>query len=240
MTRVLAVRPRIRWPYALLPALLLVLVACGDDDTSRGEEIVAPAIDACSRVGNSGDLGPCGDRVRFARERCTTLSAPAATSCAAQLDELTLAAQEAYHLHHGQCDAMSSDAARSACTLTASLMEPTATPTPIAAALATESPTPDSSDENTEPGPALAAALWACGIAEAQLEEDACERALDDGRELCERLEWTSARDDCERALEQLEFDGSSGNSDNRGAGNEEDSSGRGASGNNNRNGNND
>ncbi len=240
MTRVLAVRPRIRWSYTLLPALLLVLVACGDDDTSRREEIVAPAIDACSRVGNSGDLGPCEERVGFARERCATLSAPAATSCAAQLDVLTLAAQEAYHLHHGQCDAMSSDAARSACTLTASLSGPTATPTPIAAALATESPTPDSSDENAEPGPALAAALWACGIAEAQLEEDACAQALDSAKELCDRLEWASARDDCERALEQLEFDGSRGNSENREAGNDEGSSGRGANGNNNGNDNND
>lgn len=224
MTRALAAgRRRIRWSYALLPALLFILVACGDDDTSRGEEIVAPAVDACSRVGNTGDLGPCEDSVSFARERCATLSGPVATRCATELDELTIAAQEAYYLHHGQCDAMTSDAARTACTLTAALVEPTATPTPLAAAVATEPPSSSNAgegdSEETAPGSALAAALWACGIVDPRRDENACEDALEAAQALCDRLESRSARNDCERALDQFDSGGNSGNS-GRGNGN--------------------
>lgn len=210
MTRVLEVGPRrVRWSYALLPALLLVLLACGDDDTSRSEEIVAPAVDACSRVGSSGDLGPCEDSVQSARERCATLSEPAAANCGAELDALTVAAREAYYLHHGQCDAMTSDAARSACTLTASLLEPTATPT-VAAAVPTAPPGSSSSGDDgaseaeSALGPALAAALWACGIAEATEGKDGCEQALEEAEEFCDRLELKPARNDCERTLKQF------------------------------------
>lgn len=217
MTQVLKMgRRRVRWSYALLPALLLVLVACADDDTSRSEGIVAPAVDACSRVGSSGDLGPCEDSVQFARERCATLSEPAAANCAAELDALTVAAQEAYHLHHGQCDAMTSDAARSACTLTASLLEPTATPT-VAAAVPTAPPASSSnadegaSEAESAIGPALAGALWACGIAQATGGEDFCAQALKDAKEFCDRLELRPARNDCERTLEQFEDIGPSG-----------------------------
>lgn len=230
MTRIFETRRRAGWLYALVPVLLL-LVACGDDDTARAEEIVAPAIDACSRVGNSGDLKPCEDSVSFARDRCSSLSTEDGARCQTDLDELLIAAEEAYHLHHGECAALTSDAARSACNVTVALIEPspTATPAPPLPPAATGTPPASDGDEDglawlgdNVAGATLAGAAWACSFVTGSTDGDACRDAIEDAVELCDRLDSNNARNDCRDSLDRLAEEGQSGN---RGRGDGDESS---------------
>lgn len=229
----------------LLAPVFLAALACGDDAPER-EQLIAPAIEACSRVGATGEVEPCQAAVDSAREQCLTLSTDERARCAADLDELLVAAQEAAHLFHGQCGALSSEAARSACDLAATLAQPSPTPSaPASTATPPPAERPDDAGEAT-PGAPLAGALWACGLLSGDGDgdfEDACARALEDAQDICDRLAG-AAKDDCREVLSGLDersLDGDQDRSgtgdddsaDNRGGGNGRGSSGNEGSGNN-------
>jgi hypothetical protein len=199
-----------------LAAACFAALACGGDNAGADDEVVSPAVDACARVGSTGELGPCEDAVSAARTQCQTLSTADRVRCEAGLDELVAAAREAAHLLHGECDQLTSDAAQSACSLAMAITAtPAATDPPTAqAATATPVATPQAASV-----PAFARALLTCGISGATGDDgdDAeCARALEEAEKVCDGLSGAS-RDACRGMLDGFSTSGASSNS---GAGN--------------------
>jgi hypothetical protein len=171
-------------------AIALIAVACGDDGAGASDDVVSPAVDVCSRVGSTGDVTPCEDAVASARAQCTALSTADKANCDASLDALVTAAREAAHLVHGECDQLTSDAARSACNLARAITPtPTAAPPGTAAAPATATASPAAPQASSIP--AFARALVACGISRATAgngDDDECADALAEAEEVCDSL----------------------------------------------------
>ena len=192
------------WLSPTLLALLLIVAACGNDHSTPIDGVLAPAIDACSRVGSTGELAPCEDSAGKARERCLTLSTADRLRCESELDELLMAAQEGYRLFRGECAELTSDAARSACSLAVG-PRPDASPSSTTQ-VESQSPAP-AQDTGPSLGAIVADARESCGLGQGRDEaEDVCERALKDGQSACERLA-KSERAECKRGLDGLSKD---------------------------------
>jgi len=143
-------------PLAYAAAVVLLL-ACTSGAQPPKEVVLA--VDTCSAVGATGNLGACLTEIDHARLFCTGLGGSRATSCGIYLDQLRVAALEAHHLRTGECNALTSEQARSLC-LTASpqpeaspsapVAEPTQPPAPAVVPPAPQQQ-PDR-DENGGPG----------------------------------------------------------------------------------------
>ena len=114
----------------LFAAGALWLRGGGSDGGGRTrEDVVAPASEVCSQTETSVAHGLSEEAVRDARADCEPLSRDARARCEAGVGEL--AAREAVHLARGECDRMTTEAARSACrSVVAAQATPASTPPP--------------------------------------------------------------------------------------------------------------
>ena len=117
----------------LLLVLLAVPLLPDGPETAEvaAEQTKARAVNACAGVGSGADLDACLAAARAAEVACDQLAGLDPERCKEEVEELTRAAREAQRLATGECDAMETDAARSACRSVVrarSAAEPTATP----------------------------------------------------------------------------------------------------------------
>lgn len=93
--------------------MAVVLLACAS--AAEPSKEVAIAVDACSAVGATAGLETCAANVEQARVACARMEGSQAATCRTYIEDLWVAALEAYRLRTGECDALTSAQARSLC-----------------------------------------------------------------------------------------------------------------------------